>query len=281
MATYRVAVTEEHHRPLSGVVVEAVSLNSWPDVTETQTTGDNGTVQFDDISGPHWFRTRALRVSTTLGDRTFNGAVNIQIVSSGGEKVCVDYVVDCAGMGTHTTLAAAVADAITAQVNKVIFVCCDLTESDIEVGGLEQSQSITITSHSNRRVTITTNANEDMFKQTSNAGDSADGGLFFKHIGLKVASADYAIFRCATGTEITSLDFDRCHFPNSVGPLVKNYEDPLNEPAPGTSMGNLDIIVRNCTGSIRGFYQNAGSTPPNRLFALNNDLTLRYWWKEL
>ncbi len=145
MASYRVAVTEEHHRPLSGVTVEAVSLNDWPDVAATAITGDNGTVEFTKLSGPHWFRSRALRVSTTLGDRTFSGEVNTQIVSSGGEGVNVDYVVDSNGMGTHTALfgaSGALEAALTAGSRQTIWICSTHTEPALTVAHALGTQTL-------------------------------------------------------------------------------------------------------------------------------------------
>ncbi|KKN84452.1 hypothetical protein LCGC14_0289140 [marine sediment metagenome] len=272
MATYRVAVVNEQKRPIAGVVVEAVSLNNWPDVTTTAETGRNGTVQFTGISGPHWFRPRTRRTSTAVGGRVYTGAVEVQVVNSGGEKVCVDFVVDCDGMGTHTTLAAAIAQAITDQANRVIFLCCSVTESDIEIGGLAGGQSITIISHQNRRAIITTNSDEDMFKQTSNGGGSPDGGLFLKDIGLTITTAGYAVFLCDTGTEITNISAERVDF--NGGYFVRN--DSAQD-----AMGNLDIRIVECIGGLTGFYQNEGSTPPNDLYALDNDMTLTHWWKEL
>ena len=131
MAAYRVAAVNEDHKPLSGVVVEAISLNSWPTVSANQTTGRNCTVQVTGLAGPHWFRPLVRRTSGQVGGRNYTGAIEIQVIAL-GEGVNVDYVVDSNGMGTHTALfgaSGALEVAIATGGSRIIWVCASHTET--------------------------------------------------------------------------------------------------------------------------------------------------------
>lgn len=194
-------------------------------------------------------------------------------ISASKPLICIDYVVSSDGTGTHETLASAVADAITAQVNATIFLCEDVSEEDIEIGGIDSSQSITILSWQDRWATITA-LTSDMFQQTTNGGEGTEGGLWFKNVGLKVQESGKAVLKCTAGTEMRNLWFNHVHFLNSNGYLLRNTNalEPL---------GNIVITVEYSDGQILGFFQNEGSTPPDQLIARNNKMTMDHWWKEL
>ena len=197
-------------------------------------------------------------------------------ISTEKSPICIDYVVDTGGTGTHTTLAAAMAAAITAGTDATIFICNDISEQDIECGGMGDTQTITILSWNDRWVTITC-ANSDLFKQTSGGGGGSGGdeaGIFFKDINITINDGTKAVYFLDGGTtiEIRNISFDHCRF--SGGYLVRN-NDNLD------ALGNLNITCKNSSGILTGFYQNEGSTPPDGLLALNNNLVLTRWWKEL
>ncbi|KKK86311.1 hypothetical protein LCGC14_2764520, partial [marine sediment metagenome] len=209
MANYRVAITNERNQPLAGVTIEAVSLNSFPTISATENTGNNGTAQFSGLSGPHWFAPRVRRTSGNVGERTYSGQVKIQIVAL-GESICFDYVVDPDGMGTHTTLAAAMAAAITAGTDKSIWICDSLTESNIDVGGMGANQNIYIQSSDRNIVSITANSGEDIFVQGSTGGNTS-GGLHFRNFTFVPDNSNSkAVYDVNTGSEVSEIEFDTC-----------------------------------------------------------------------
>lgn len=132
MAFYEVAVVNEDKRPIARVEVEAVSLTSWPTVTQVQETGRNGVATFSGLAGPHFFRPRVRRTSGEVGGRHYTGEVEVQVVKSGGESMNIDYVVDSNGMGTHLLLfgtTGALEAAIATGVSKAIWVCTSHVET--------------------------------------------------------------------------------------------------------------------------------------------------------
>ncbi|KKM17708.1 hypothetical protein LCGC14_1673050 [marine sediment metagenome] len=272
MADYQVAVMNETEIPLADITVEAVSLNSWPTVSATGDTNRAGVVQFTALSGPHWFRPRVTRVSTTVGERVYTGAVKVQVISL-GESMNVDYVMDTAGMGTHTTLASAMVDAIATNADKTIWLCKSVTESDIDIGGMDSGANITFASHSPHTVVITANANEDIFKQESNGGNGT-GGLHFINLGFKIPTADRAIYNNNAGSEIKHLEFNQCNFDlSNLGYLARQDSND--------SLGALTIEVRDCTGLLKGFYDVAGASAtyaPDQLYVYGSTLTMTAFW---
>ena len=272
MANYRVAITNERNQPLAGVTIEAVSLNSFPTISATANTGNNGTAQFSGLSGPHWFAPRVRRTSGNVGERTYTGQVKIQIVAL-GESICFDYVVDPDGMGTHTTLAGAVAAAITAGTDKSIWICDSLTESNIDVGGMGSAQNIYFMSSDRNIVSITANSGEDIFVQDSTGGNSS-GGLHFHSVGFIPDNANSkSIYQVNTGSEVTIIEFEQCKISGGYFLRQNGLE----------SLGGINLKIRNCDGSAKGFYQVTGASgtlAPDQINAYNNELSLTEWWSD-
>ncbi len=196
-------------------------------------------------------------------------------ISDDGGNVCIDYVVAGDGTGTHLTLASAMAAAITAQTDATIFICENISEKDIECGGMADTQIITILSWHDRWVTIN-HTNGDLFTQTSGGAGGSGGdeaGIFFKDIGIKNTDNTKSVYFLDGGTtiEIRNLWFDHVHFSGAY--LIRN-NDSLDQ------LGNMILTIENCTGALRGFFQNEGSTTLDQLWARNNDLAMNHWWKE-
>ena len=78
---YRVAAASEQHRPLKGVTIEAISVDSTPTISATARTANDGTATFTALTGPHWFRVRARRTSGSVGERGFTGIVEVQVIN--------------------------------------------------------------------------------------------------------------------------------------------------------------------------------------------------------
>ena len=118
--SYRVAATNENWAPLSGVQIEATNLTTLkPD--DVQRTGLDGVAEFTGLpAGPHFFRVRARRVSTAVGGRTYTGLIRLQVVAMGNQGIVKHYVVDANGMGTHTTVQAAVTAALAASETRIV-----------------------------------------------------------------------------------------------------------------------------------------------------------------
>lgn len=270
MAFYLVAVVSEDRRPLAGVEVEAISLSAFPDVSAVRTTGRNGTVLFTGLGGPHWFHPRLRRTSGEVGGRSYTGKVDVQII--GIDQNCVDYVVDADGGGTHTTLAGAVAAALSSNPAGIstIWVCGSVTGSNIEIGGL--TGQIIITSSDKRRVTITPNNAEDIFVQNS----FGTGSLIFRNIGLAPDGGDSrAVLQVNTTSELSQLIFEDCHFSTAnIGYLARTTGL--------TSLGAMALRVADCTGSLAGFYLVdglSGTLAPDILEVFDSRLTLTRWWQ--
>ena len=100
MATIEVAVLNEDRRPLKGVTVEAIHGTTLV-ITATAVTGDNGIAVFT-LTTEHFFRPRVRRTSVTVGDQSFTGEVEVQIVSGGlGPVFCHDYLTSTFWTGTE------------------------------------------------------------------------------------------------------------------------------------------------------------------------------------
>ncbi|KKN83862.1 hypothetical protein LCGC14_0295150 [marine sediment metagenome] len=272
MAWFRVVAVNEDARPLAGVDVEAIDLTDRT-TSSVETTNRAGEVLFTDLTGPHFFRARARRTSGQVGGRSFTGRVEIQVV--GFDTNCMDFTVDSDGGGTHTTLAAAVADAITAagaSGARTIWLCGSVTEGSIDIGGMGASATIIITSPDRLRVTITAPTSEDIFIQGSTGGNT-NGVLLFRNIGLAPDSANaLAIYDVNTGNEVRNISFENCNFATAGYILRQDGSD---------SLGNVDLRVENCTGTLAGFFLVAGTSAtfaPDTLVALNNVLTITRWW---
>jgi hypothetical protein len=195
---------------------------------------------------------------------------NRRLTISGAQLMNVDYVVSSDGSGTHTTLAAAVAAAIATNADKTIWLCHSVTESDIDIGGLEKDAVLTISSHSQRSVVITANANADIFEQGSTGGTDT-GGLHFSNVGFSTPTANRAIYDCNTLSEIKNLTFDHCAFDGEY----------LARQDGNDSLSKIRLIVHGCIGTLAGFYRVEGTSAsysPGILEAYDNDLSMSYWW---
>ncbi len=267
MAWYRVVVVNEDARPVQGITVEAIDLTDRT-VSSTVVTNRAGEVLFTGLTGPHVFRPRLRRTAGQVGGKTFTGRIEVQVV--GLDALCFDFVVDPDGGGTDTTLAAAVASAITAGGTQTIYLCADVTEGPIDIGGLGSSARIIIYAPDRTAVTITGSANEDIFEQTTTGGNIA-GALEFHNIGFSIPGTDRAILSIETASELRELVFEKCRFDNQF----------LMRQAGSVSMGAVHLQVTDCIGDLAGFYQVVGTSAtfaPDQLTALNNHLTLDNWW---
>ena len=269
MAWYRLVVVNEDTRPVQGVVVEAVDLTD-RSVSATGTTNRSGEVLFTGLTGPHFFRPRLRRTSGTVGGKHYTGRVELQVV--GMDSQCYDFIVDGDGGGTHLTLAAAIAAAITlagTSGNVTIWVCQNLTADGIDLGGLGSSAHITIMSPDRKAVTITATLNRNLFKQTGDGGANA-GGLHFHNIGFAISDT-YSVLSVEVNGEMRHLEFDRCLF--SGGNLLS--KTGVNQ------IANVDLTIRDCTGALGEFYDGltgGGTHSPDHLRAYNNRMSLDNWW---
>ena len=84
-------------------------------------TSVRGEAVFTGLTGPHWFVPWHVRTSTGVGGRSYTGKIQIEVVAL-GQGVNYDYVVDPSGMGTHTTLQAAITAAVSSGA-RAIWVC--------------------------------------------------------------------------------------------------------------------------------------------------------------
>lgn len=221
MATYRVSVVDENFRPQHRVTVEAVSLNNWPDVTETQITDTSGSCQFTNITGPHFFRPRVQRRSGTVGKKVFTGRVQVQTVGL-GEAMNVDYVVDSNGMGTHTALfgtSGALGVAIATGVSKTIWVCSTHSESITathDLPALALNQKIIVKGAGPYRPTLAVHADLStaavMTHQTGNSG--ANSYLRFEGLEFSRSSSVSAgpVFTGDGGFDTPKLEFVDIHW---------------------------------------------------------------------
>lgn len=270
MSWYRVVAVNEETRPLAEITIEAFDLSARA-VVASVVTNRAGEALFTGLTGPQFFRPRHRRTSGTMGDKTFTGRIMIQVV--GMDALCYDFVVDPDGGGSATTLAAAVASAITlagTTGTATIWLCGDVTEGPIDIGGLGSSARIIIYAPDRTAVTITGNANEDIFEQTTSGGDTA-GALEFHNIGFSIPGSDKAVLSIETASELRELIFTHCRFDNQF----------LMRQADSVSMGAVHLQVTDCVGDLAGFYDVAGTSStfaPDQLTALNNHLTLDNWW---
>lgn len=116
LSFYKVAAVNEDWAPLVGIQVEAMNLSTLVQ-DDVQTTGLDGVVTFTGLpAGPHFFKVRGRRASNAVAAdltaegrvRSFSGAIHLQVIAIGGQGIAKDAVVDADGMGTHTTLQAAI-----------------------------------------------------------------------------------------------------------------------------------------------------------------------------
>ncbi len=117
LPSYKVAAVSEFWMPLVGLEIEAMNLTTLR-ADAVETTGLDGVATFTALpAGPHFFRARITRHSTAVSDqegrviRTYTGQVRLQIITIGGQ-IIKHFIVDANGFGTHTTIQAAVTDAI-------------------------------------------------------------------------------------------------------------------------------------------------------------------------
>lgn len=182
-----------------------------------------------------------------------------------------DFIVDAGGIGTHTTLTSAIADAITAAATRTIWIAASLSEATIDIGGLGSGQQIIIVASDRNRVTITAATSSDIFEQTSTGG-AASGGLEFHNIGFSIPTANQAILFVNTAAEVREVLFDRCRFDN---------EYLLRQTGGSIGLGNINLRIRDCVGDLAGFYRvptASSAAGPDLIAAFNNDLTLDNWW---
>ncbi len=289
MADYTIACVNEDKRPLVGVVVEAVSLDSFPDISATGTTKLNGTVQFLGLTGAHWFRPRVRRSSTTVGGRVFVGRVDVQVIQSDVTIPCIyDFVVDPDGRGTNLTLSGASGafqEALTAGGNKVIWMCPGSSETfsaEEDIGGIDGIITIagpstiqelgSSTIANAARVVLTAGANLNLFKQDSNQTGS-DKGLVFKGIGLSLGPSYAVLLVTINATnEIRTLEFSECTFDD--GYLLQNTTGII-------SFGNVRLRLLNCGGTLNALWANnlaSGNVGPDQFLSNGSVITLTNWF---
>ena len=181
-----------------------------------------------------------------------------------------DYVVDSKGFGTHLHLRDAVEEARLSLVDKFIWIKNNATASDMDIKGLASGQNIYIEASDRDQVTITAVAGEDIFKQTTNGGQTS-GGLHFRNVGFACAT-NKGVYTCSTSTEMKHLDFDNCRM--NGGYFARQTGDT-------TGLGNVQLRVHRTVGSALGFYEtegNSGTLAPDLLEATDNTLVLTEWW---
>lgn len=269
MSWYRVVAVNEETRPLAGITIEAFDLSARA-VVASVVTNRAGEALFTGLTGPQFFRPRNRRTSGTMGDKTFTGRIMIQVV--GLDALCYDFVVDGNGGGTHTTLATAIAAAITlagTSGDATIWMCSGVTEGDIDIGGLGSSAHLLITGPDRVAITITATTNNNIFSQKSSGGEVA-GSLRFHNIGFSIASG-FSVLSVETASELDTLEFDRCLF--AGGNLLSKTST--------NQLGNVVLNVFDCIGTLGEFYDGStggGTHSPDSLEAYNNILTLTNWW---
>ena len=287
-AWYRVVAVNEDKRPLDGVVIEAIDLTDLTIGGEV-TTNTSGEALFTGLVGPHFFKARVRRTSTTVGDRVFSGNIEIQVVGFSNGGACYDAVVDPDGGGTHTTVEAAITDALAASGNNFhILICDDVTMAAVaDIGGIDKTIMITgliptalwasgntATPARMAAPVITAATGAHMFTQsTSKSGTNR--GLIFSNLGLKGVSTK-SVYEVDVGnTEIDFLTFNHCYFDSVTGAmfLLTNGLDGL------IGLGQVALTVNTCAGRIDAFWEN-NSTPPDYFYALNNDLKITKWWTD-
>lgn len=268
MSWYRVVVVNEDARPMQGITVEAVDLTARA-VVASVVTNRSGEALFTGLTGPQFFRPRVRRTAGQVGDKTFTGRVMVQIV--GMDALCYDFIVDGAGGGTHLTLALAVAAGITlagTSGTATIWMCSDVTEKNIDIGGLGSSAHLIIYGPDRVAVTITADA-DDIFIQGSTGGEVA-GSLRFHNIGFSMATGQ-SVLSVETASELDTLEFDRCLF--AGGELLSKTST--------NQIGNVVLSVSDCIGTLAYFYDGTtggGTHSPDSLNAYNNKLTLTNFW---
>lgn len=204
---------------------------------------------------------------------------NRRLNLKGGGMMNVDYVLDPAGGGSHTTLTAAVAAAIAAGGDKTIWICSSPAAEDaVDLGGIGASDLITLASHSQHSVVLTAKANDDIFKQDTNGGGT-DGGLKFRNIGLSIPTADYAAFFVNTGTQIKHLIFEECWFDMGAAGAFTGY--PLRMAGSTNGLDAMGLRITNCNGTAQGFFKATGSAaqaPTEYFITYDNHLDMQQWW---
>jgi len=185
---------------------------------------------------------------------------------------CYDAVVNPDGTGTHTTLAAAFADMVTdagASGRRTIWICADLTEGPITLNNLGDSAIIVIAGPERTRFTITFAASQDLFTQTASAGNVA-GGVIFQNLNFSTSSATKAVITVSTTVELSLVRFYDCSF-----------DAPYLVRGTGSfALGNIELRVEGCTGSVPGFYHLAASGVGgvDHLRCYHNNMGVTNWW---
>lgn len=186
---------------------------------------------------------------------------------SGTSDACLStYIVDPGGAGSHTTIKGAIDAAILTGLNSSIWICGNITEGTIDIGGMGSSQHIYISATDRNIVTITSPISQDIFTQTSGSG----AGLHFRNIGFSIPSSDRAIYDVNVVSEVDEIEFASCKF--SGGYLLRQDVQ---------SLGGINLIVNDCSGSNKGFYKTvglSGTLGPDQLNATDNFLTMTEWW---
>lgn len=279
MASYEVSVVSEDHRPLVGVEVEAVSLNNWPNVSNVQKTGRNGTVFFTGLIGPHFFRPRHRRVSGKVGERTFTGAVKVQVVSI-GEGLNVDYVVDSNGMGTHTKLfgsGGALEAAVKDQADRVIWVCSSHSETVTAshvMDTLTNRHRITVMSGGRDRPVINCNFTGALIQYNPSAQVGTSKRLRFEGLTFNAASGQTVDFyeNIATADESPHLELSNCSFTGQGTWRYIQKGDTVAATLAGMTLDRVDGTFT-ALGVTRSD-ASVSSADPARVKVRNCDLTL-------
>lgn len=284
MAAYSIVAVNEDKRPLAGVAVEAVDLTDRT-VSAVVTTDRSGEARFTGLTGPHFFRPRVRRTSGAVGDRSYTGRVDVQVVAL-GESMCVDYVVEADGMGTHTTLSGtdgAYQAAVAATGVKTIWMCNSETFSRVEpVGainagiyiigpgrGIQSTNSPTPAATA--PITLTAlNGTNNLFT-VDQAPVGSDSGLFFQGLGFSTDTT-HGIVESANASQIDNIELVDCVL--DVGCiLISDGTRFLNDTA---------IYVESCKGDCTAIFiskVSSGGTPV-QVSLFNNYLHLTEWYDD-
>ena len=272
--SYKLAALNEDWASLSGVQVEAINLTTLkPD--DVQRTALNGVVTFTGLpAGPHIFRVRARRVSTKVGGRTYTGLIRLIPIAMGNQGISKHYVVDANGMGTHTTVQAAITAAITlgSGFEVVIYInpgayTEDLTAPFASTGGsiylVGEGAVVNLNAGAyNSIVTITGSSGSSPVLEASGVGNIAAVGIEFAQKGggsaevIKLAvNNDLEMYECKlvacagqrAFTAVIDVRCRNCVITAASGRII----DPANAVyfehcylnGAGLIKGNFDLLV--------------------------------------
>ena len=219
MASYRVVAVDENGNPLKGVSVVAYSLRDFPAILQRVKTDKSGAARFTGIDGPVFFDAETRR-GLTLRERNFPGRYQIQL-SSLGETMNADYVVDSNGLGTHYSHfgdEGALAEAIATGNSKFIWVCASHNEPEVTAGAslddLAAGQVITVASGGAYHPTISIAADIDVHSTSSL--NHAGTRIVYRNIQFSVNSGNTAnLFSFQSAGKSPTVELENFNFVGS------------------------------------------------------------------